>query len=87
MFLIQYAHFFLIFSRPRIRHIQALPGRPQLQKFTSNSQDSEYETKIEKFQVLLDSPLLDLVALKKLSWSGIPRKVGILKYFGQMKIQ
>ncbi|XP_065355129.1 TBC1 domain family member 22B [Calliphora vicina] len=62
-------------QRPRIRHIQALPGRPQLQKFTTNSQDSEYETKIEKFELLLDSPLLDLVALKKLSWSGIPRKM------------
>ncbi|XP_058984540.1 TBC1 domain family member 22B [Musca domestica] len=66
--------------RPRIRHIQALPGRPQLQKFTSNSQDSEYETKIEKFQVLLDSPLLDLVALKKLSWSGIPRKMRAISW-------
>ncbi|KAI8129653.1 hypothetical protein FF38_13106 [Lucilia cuprina] len=62
-------------QRPRIRHIQALPGRPQLQKFTTNNQDSEYETKIEKFELLLDSPLLDLVALKKLSWSGIPRKM------------
>ncbi|XP_059219528.1 TBC1 domain family member 22B [Stomoxys calcitrans] len=66
--------------RPRIRHIQALPGRPQLQKFTSNTQDSEYETKIEKFQVLLDSPLLDLVALKKLSWSGIPRKMRAISW-------
>ncbi|EDW34047.1 GL21784 [Drosophila persimilis] len=51
------------------------PGRPQLQKISSNSQDGEYETKIEKFQVLLDSPQLDLVALKKLSWSGVPRRM------------
>lgn len=74
--------FYIPHSRPRIRHIQALPGRPQLQKFTTNSQDSEYETKIEKFELLLDSPLLDLVALKKLSWSGIPRKVcNTIHYF------
>lgn len=72
---VYFLYCFLYLYRPRMRHIQALPGRPQLQKFTSNSQDSEYDTKIEKFQVLLDSPLLDLVALKKLSWSGIPRKV------------
>lgn len=62
--------------RPRVRQLPALPGRPQLQRITSNSaQDAEYETKIEKFQVLFDSHLLDLVALKKLSWSGVPKKV------------
>lgn len=58
--------------RSRLRNY---PGRPQLQKISSNCQDSEYETKIEKFQVVLDSPQLDLVALKKISWSGVPRKV------------
>lgn len=61
--------------RPRFHQVQALPGRPQLQKITSNTQDSEYETKIEKFKSLFESPLLDLVALKKISWSGVPRKV------------
>lgn len=60
------------FIRSRLRNY---PGRPQLQKISSNSQDGEYETKIEKFQLLLNSPQLDLVALKKLSWSGVPRKV------------
>ncbi|KAH8338914.1 hypothetical protein KR074_000004, partial [Drosophila pseudoananassae] len=59
-------------NRSRLRNY---PGRPQLQKIRSDCQDSEYETKIEKFQVLLDSPQLDLAALKKLSWSGVPRKV------------
>ncbi|KAH8383029.1 hypothetical protein KR009_006307, partial [Drosophila setifemur] len=59
-------------NRSRLRNY---PGRPQLQKISSNCQDGEYETKIEKFQVLLDSPQLDLVALKKVSWSGVPRKM------------
>ncbi|XP_017057141.1 LOW QUALITY PROTEIN: TBC1 domain family member 22B [Drosophila ficusphila] len=59
-------------NRSRLRNY---PGRPQLQKISSNCQDSEYETKIEKFQVVLDSPQLDLVALKKISWSGVPRKM------------
>uniref|UniRef100_W8BWT6 TBC1 domain family member 22B n=1 Tax=Ceratitis capitata TaxID=7213 RepID=W8BWT6_CERCA len=58
-----------------VRNFHAYPGRPQLQKFSSNTQETEYETKIEKFQLLLESPLLDLVALKKLSWSGVPRKM------------
>ncbi|XP_037944572.1 TBC1 domain family member 22B isoform X2 [Teleopsis dalmanni] len=61
--------------KPKPRNFHAYPGRPQLQRFSSNSQDTEYETKIEKFQILLDSPLLDLVALKKISWSGVPRKM------------
>ncbi|EDW13854.1 TBC1 domain family member 22B isoform X1 [Drosophila mojavensis] len=59
-------------NRSRLRNY---PGRPQLQKISTNSQDGEFETKIEKFQLLLDSPQLDLVALKKLSWSGVPRKM------------
>ncbi|XP_023169573.2 TBC1 domain family member 22B [Drosophila hydei] len=59
-------------NRSRLRNY---PGRPQLQKISTNSQDGEYETKIEKFQLLLNSPQLDLVALKKLSWSGVPRKM------------
>ncbi|XP_016970826.2 TBC1 domain family member 22B [Drosophila rhopaloa] len=59
-------------NRSRMRNY---PGRPQLQKISSNCQDSEYETKIEKFQVVLDSPQLDLVALKQISWSGVPRKM------------
>ncbi|XP_036327140.1 TBC1 domain family member 22B-like isoform X2 [Rhagoletis pomonella] len=58
-----------------VRNFHAYPGRPQLQKFSSNAQETEYETKIEKFQLLLESPLLDLVALKKLSWSGVPKKM------------
>lgn len=60
----------------KFRQFHAYPGRPHLQKFSSiSSLDSEYESKIEKFSTLLDANLLDLVALKKLSWSGIPKKV------------
>uniref|UniRef100_A0A1A9W9E3 Rab-GAP TBC domain-containing protein n=1 Tax=Glossina brevipalpis TaxID=37001 RepID=A0A1A9W9E3_9MUSC len=66
--------------RPRFLQVHALPGRPQLQKITSNTQDSEYETKIEKFKSLFESPLLDLVALKKLSWSGVPRKMRAISW-------
>ncbi|KAL9895110.1 TBC1 domain family member 22 [Glossina fuscipes fuscipes] len=66
--------------RPRFHQVQALPGRPQLQKITSNTQDSEYETKIEKFKSLFQSPLLDLVALKKISWSGVPRKMRAISW-------
>ncbi|XP_055371600.1 TBC1 domain family member 22B [Condylostylus longicornis] len=62
-------------NRPKFRQIHAYPGRPQPQKFTSNSEDSEYETKIEKFSTILENQLLDLIALKQLSWSGIPRKM------------
>ncbi|XP_053969943.1 TBC1 domain family member 22B isoform X1 [Anastrepha ludens] len=58
-----------------VRNFHAYPGRPQLQKYSSNAQETEYETKIEKFLVLLESPLLDLIALKKLSWSGVPKNM------------
>lgn len=63
-------------TRPKYRQFHAYPGRPQLQKLSSGSSlDAEYESKIEKFSVLLDAPLLDLIALKKLGWSGIPKKM------------
>lgn len=62
--------------RPKYRHFNALPGRPQLQKTTSQlSRDVEYESKIEKFKALLDDPQLNLKDLKELSWSGIPRRM------------
>lgn len=62
--------------RLKFRQFHAYPGRPQLQKLSSSSScDAEYESKIEKFSPLLDAALLDLIALKKLSWSGIPKKV------------
>lgn len=63
-------------ARPKYRQMHAYPGRPQLLRFSSNlSRDSENESKIEKFQILLDAPLLNSIALKELSWSGIPKKM------------
>lgn len=63
-------------ARPRYRQIHAYPGRPQLLRLSSNlSRDVEYESKIEKFQTLLEAPMLNLIALKELSWSGVPNKM------------
>lgn len=63
-------------ARPRYRHSNAYPGRPQLQKFSAHmSRDVEYESKIEKFKTLHEDPQLNLRALKELSWSGIPKKM------------
>jgi TBC1 domain family member 2 len=46
-------------------------------KFSSNlsSKDDENETKLEKFRIVLDAPLLNLKELKELSWSGVPKKL------------
>lgn len=60
------------------RHtLHSYPGRPQLMKLTSNlSKDVlENESKTEKFLVVLNEPLLNLIELKKLSWSGVPKKM------------
>lgn len=63
-------------ARPRYRPAHSYPGRPQLIRFSSNlCRDSEHESKIEKFQCLLDAPLLNMLALKELSWSGIPKRM------------
>lgn len=65
-------------SEHRLRQrFHAYPGRPQLLKLSSNvaSKDVECESKYEKFTNILDAPLLNLIALKELSWSGIPRKM------------
>lgn len=62
-------------ARPKYRQFHAYPGRPQLLKFSSSlSRDIENESKLEKYSLLLDAELLNLIELKKLSWSGIPRK-------------
>uniref|UniRef100_A0A182XIG3 Rab-GAP TBC domain-containing protein n=1 Tax=Anopheles quadriannulatus TaxID=34691 RepID=A0A182XIG3_ANOQN len=37
--------------------------------------DVECESKYEKFSNILEAPLLNLIALKELSWSGVPRKM------------
>lgn len=63
-------------ARPRYRPAHSYPGRPQLIRFSSNlCRDSEHESKIEKFQLLIDAPLLNQLALKELSWSGIPKRM------------
>lgn len=38
----------------------------------------EAESKLDKFSAILEAELLNLKALKELSWQGVPRKV-ILK--------
>lgn len=63
-------------ARPRYRPAHSYPGRPQLIRFSSNfCRDSEHESKIEKFQLLIESPLLNMIAIKELSWSGIPKRM------------
>ncbi|XP_021713381.1 TBC1 domain family member 22B [Aedes aegypti] len=59
------------------QRFHAYPGRPQLLKLSSNvaSKDVECESKYEKFTNILEAPLLNLIALKELSWSGIPRRM------------
>ncbi|XP_058129404.1 TBC1 domain family member 22B [Anopheles ziemanni] len=59
------------------QRFHAYPGRPQLLKLSSNvaSKDVECESKYEKFSNILEAPLLNLIALKELSWSGVPRKM------------
>lgn len=65
-------------SDHRLRQrFHAYPGRPQLLKLSSNvaSKDVECESKYEKFTNILEAPLLNLIALKELSWSGVPRRM------------
>lgn len=52
------------------------PGRMHLMKLSTGlaSKTDECESKIEKFKVVLEAPLLSMKELKELSWSGIPRK-------------
>lgn len=59
-------------SVPDVRiHVQ-FPGRPQ--PFRCTLQE-DCRTKLEKFQVLLESLTLNLTDLCKVSWSGVPLKV------------
>lgn len=64
----------ILHSRLRQR-FNSYPGRPQLLKFTSMSLRDEAESKLEKFSSILEAELLNLKALKELSWQGVPRKV------------
>ncbi|XP_051156545.1 TBC1 domain family member 22B [Leptopilina boulardi] len=66
---------------PHHKHSQ-FPGRPQplkqtnaTNKFYIASKDQDGESKIDKFQALLESSLLNLNELRELSWSGIPAKL------------
>ncbi|XP_001602392.2 TBC1 domain family member 22B [Nasonia vitripennis] len=63
------------------RHTQ-FPGRPQplkqpnsSAKFFVPSKEQDGESKIDKFQVLLETSLLNLDELRQLSWSGVPAKL------------
>ena len=57
--------------------MHSYPGRPQLLKLSSNlsKDDAENQSKTEKFETLLNEPLLNLMELKKLSWSGVPKRM------------
>lgn len=66
----------MIIRRLRQR-FHSYPGRPQLLKFTSMTLKDECESKFDKFSAILEAELLNLKALKELSWSGVPRKVRI----------
>lgn len=68
-----------IYRRLRQR-FNSYPGRPQLLKFHSLSLRDEAESKLEKFQAILEADLLNLQALKELSWSGVPRKVRFISF-------
>lgn len=65
----------LHFYRRLRQRFNSYPGRPQLLKFSTMSLRDECESKMDKFTGILDAELLNLQALKELSWSGIPRKV------------
>ncbi|KPI99011.1 PREDICTED: TBC1 domain family member 22B [Papilio xuthus] len=55
-----------------IRHY---PGRPRPVRLSAlASREESSESKLERFQQILESPVLDLDELKQLSWSGIPIK-------------
>lgn len=63
-------------ARPKYRHMNSHTGRTQLQQFSSQqSKDEEYESKTEKFKTLHSESLLNLIALRELSWSGIPKRM------------
>ncbi|OWR55105.1 TBC1 domain family member 22B [Danaus plexippus] len=51
------------------------PGRPRPVKLSAlTSREESSESKLERFQQVLESAVLDLNELKQLSWSGIPTK-------------
>lgn len=63
-------------ARPKYRQMNSQCGRTQLQQIGGQqSKDEENESKIEKFKALHVESLLNLVALRELSWSGIPKRM------------
>lgn len=56
-----------------LRHYPGRPRPVRLSALTSREESSE--SKLERFQQLHDSAVIDLDELKQLSWSGIPIKV------------
>lgn len=59
-----------------VRHY---PGRPRAVRLSAlASREESSESKLERFQQLHDSAVVDLDELKQLSWSGIPVKVSKL---------
>ncbi|XP_046746388.1 TBC1 domain family member 22B-like [Diprion similis] len=68
-------------SSPQHRSHQ-FPGRPQPlrqmgapPKFFVPSKEQDGESKVDKFQSLLEAALLNLDELRQLSWSGVPSKL------------
>ncbi|XP_069357017.1 TBC1 domain family member 22B [Maniola hyperantus] len=61
--------------RPGGAPLRHYPGRPRPVRLSAlASRDDSSESKLERFQQLLHSAVLDLDELKQLSWAGIPTK-------------
>lgn len=60
---------------PSYRSIRHFPGRPLAQRFAPKEEDCE--SKLDKFQALLESYSLSIGDLCQLSWSGVPVKVRV----------
>ncbi|XP_031834710.1 TBC1 domain family member 22 isoform X2 [Nomia melanderi] len=64
------------------QHRPTLPGRPQPlrqtnapTKFFIPSKEQDGESKVDKFQSLLEASVLNLDELRQLSWSGVPARL------------
>lgn len=57
------------------------PGRPRAIRFpTLAAKEENFESKMERFNQLRESEVLDLNELKQLCWSGVPVKVNFFFY-------
>lgn len=55
------------------------PGRPRAVRLSAlTSREESSESKLERFQQMHDSAVIDLDELKQISWSGIPVKVSLI---------